>query len=224
MEHKKYRKIYRAGHPDLVGAFAAGDIITVTEKLDGSNASFWADPTTRTVRCGSRNLELVDGGLNGFWLWVQNNVEYDKLEEGYIYFGEWLCPHKITYPKEKLYNFYMFSVYDSATSTYLGQEEVEKSASRIGTEIVPTFYYGEYTNFDDIMEYAGQSAFAEFGEGVVVKNESRESMYMKIVTEKFAEVKGKKKERPASDGSRELAEMLITQARVEKELYKMLDE
>ena len=59
---------------------AQGDYITITEKIDGSNASFSYD---KTVDCGvrsySRNQVLNENlTLNGFYEWVIKNISPKK--------------------------------------------------------------------------------------------------------------------------------------------------
>lgn len=49
--------------------FSIGEQVTITEKVDDSNASFTYDPTTNTVLAFSRKNQLNEANtLNGFWL------------------------------------------------------------------------------------------------------------------------------------------------------------
>jgi len=76
--------------------FSIGEQVTITEKVDGSNASFTYDPTTNTVLAFSRKNQLNEANtLNGFWNWAQqlNVSQIDMLTQHgrYVIFGEWLC-------------------------------------------------------------------------------------------------------------------------------------
>lgn len=95
-EIKKYTSIERYGKSCTMNVLQVGDMISITEKIDGANASFRIDETNeRGVSCYSRRQPLMENGntLSGFWTWVNNNIVTikDKLNPNYIYFGEWLC-------------------------------------------------------------------------------------------------------------------------------------
>ena len=58
--------------PVNTGAFQVGDIISITEKVDGANASIRYDEKEDVLRAFSRNNELSkDQNLRGFWEYVQ---------------------------------------------------------------------------------------------------------------------------------------------------------
>lgn len=79
--------------PDFVGwpsiQRLSSDIVTVTEKVDGSNGVIWVGPD-KQVLAGSRNGWLLDGRENyGFAAWVAAHADtLWMLGEGYHY-GEW---------------------------------------------------------------------------------------------------------------------------------------
>lgn len=57
--------------PVNTGAFQVGDIISITEKMDGANASIRYDEKEDVLRAFSRNNELSkDQNLRGFWEYV----------------------------------------------------------------------------------------------------------------------------------------------------------
>lgn len=81
-EHKKFPKIPRASN----------EIITITEKIDGSNGLIYIDEDTSVVRAGSRNRWIEPGKQDnhGFAAWVEeNNEDLKMLGPGYHY-GEWM--------------------------------------------------------------------------------------------------------------------------------------
>jgi hypothetical protein len=58
-EHKKYTDIVRLGHKSTQDVLKVGDIISITEKIDGANASFMLDNESEIgVSCYSRNTPL----------------------------------------------------------------------------------------------------------------------------------------------------------------------
>ena len=88
-EIKKYTDVTRYGKSTTNGVIQEGDYITITEKIDGANASFRLDETNPLgVSCYSRNQPLSeDSRLNGFYDWVLENIVpiKDKLNPNYIY-------------------------------------------------------------------------------------------------------------------------------------------
>ena len=154
-------------------------------------------------------------------------------------YGEWLCPHTIKYPDDKYNNFYMYDVYDLEMQSYLPQDKVVAIAENLGLTMVPIFYIGEFISWEHCMSFVGKSELgAESGEGIVVKSQTRlndpdyrHPFYLKIVGEKFCETKAHghiKQTNPdvlaKLEADRELAETIITEARVTKILHKMVDE
>ena len=139
-EIKKYTKVVRYGKSETIDVLKQGDIISITEKIDGANASFRIDNTNDLgVSCYSRN-NLLDGHntLDGFYNWVRDNIIPTKqlLNPNYIYFGEWLIKHKVIYKEECYNNFYLFSIYDIEKEEYLSDEIVIEEAQRLNLKMV----------------------------------------------------------------------------------------
>ncbi|MGL5329683.1 MAG: RNA ligase family protein, partial [Peptostreptococcaceae bacterium] len=205
-EIKKYTDIIRYGKSQTEGVIKEGDYITITEKIDGANASFRLDETNPLgVSCYSRNQLLTEEStLSGFYEWVKENIVpiKDKLNPNYIYYGEWLVKHKIVYKDECYKNFYMFSIWDTSLelNQYLSDDIVLAEAERLELITVPYRYRGEYISFEHLMSFVGQSNMTKeenTGEGIVVKNVSyfdrfNRQCFVKIVSEKFAEVQKQK--------------------------------
>ncbi|PHA03065.1 hypothetical protein COE51_01600 [Bacillus pseudomycoides] len=235
MEQKKYTDIVRLGHKTTIGVLNEGDHIVIQEKLDGANASFRRDG--EVIRAYSRNHELNEqNNLGGFWQWTQT-LDVTKLVEGGIYFGEWLNPHKVKYP-EHVKTFWLYDIYDTETNRYIGFNLVKKVAEKLGLNLVPVFYEGEYKDFAHLESFVGKSALGgrlgdiETGEGIVVKNVNYKDrfgkqMFVKLVTDAFREVQ--KQKAPKDPNKEKTDEQLfvdtcLTKARVEKMLYKLIDE
>lgn len=93
MEMKRYTDIERL-KDKYREVFTKGELITITEKVDGSNASIRYDEETDSLAGFSRNRQVsVKDGLQGFFDFVQTRSKGDfkaVLGTRYIIFGEWL--------------------------------------------------------------------------------------------------------------------------------------
>lgn len=235
-EIMRYTKItrYNSKFADIL---KEGEYISITEKLDGANAQFYINDNVLCLQ--SRNTIVdKDNTLRGFYDWVNKNIEPIKhlLNPNYRYFGEWLCQHTVQYKKEYYSNFYLFSIWDITTKEYLSDEIVLSEAKRLNIQTVPYFYLGEYISLEHIMSFIGKSEMTleeNTGEGIVVKNtkykdKHNNQIFIKMVTEKFCEVKkiNKPKENILDNRYKniEIIKSVVTKARVEKLLYKLIDE
>lgn len=236
-ELKKYTDIIRYGRSDTEDVLKVGDYITITEKIDGANSSFRKDEGNPLgITMYSRNTILDESNtLRGFYNWCLEKIKpiKEKLNNNYIYYGEWLCQHKCVYKKEMYKNFYLFSIWNVEKGKYESDKIVKLEAERLGLTTVPYFYEGKFISFEHLQQFIGKSQLTEVpdtGEGIVVKNVNYINKYgkqcfVKLVTEKFAEIK--KQRPPKNPQKRELAiklETVLTEARVEKILYKLIDE
>lgn len=236
MEQTKYHSIVRLGHKSTVDVLNIGDYIVIQEKIDGANASFRKDGDV--VRAYSRNKELnEENTLGGFYQWVQENVKAEDLHEDAIYFGEWLNPHKVKYPDYEK-QFFLYDIYDTETERYIGFRLVELQAEKLGLNLVPVFYDGEYQSFEHLESFVGKTALGgmlgdkQTGEGIVVKNVNYEDrfgrqLFVKLVVDDFREVQKQKKYKNPNEALTPeaiLAHEVITQPRIEKLIYKFKDE
>lgn len=232
-EIKKYTDVIRLGHRSTVGVLNEGDYITISEKLDGANASFKLNEENQ-VDGFSRNGSVDEkNNLRGYYGWIKENIKPELLNPTYRYFGEFLINHTIQYKPEYYKNFYLFSVYDDELQEYLPDEIMESEALRLGINTVPLIYKGKYISFEHLMEFVGKSDMAvNFGEGIVVKNAKYRDKYghqcfVKLVHEDFTEVQKQKlpkdPNRPATP-EQEFANMCVTKARVDKMIHKLVDE
>lgn len=239
-EIKKYTDIIRYGKSCTEGVIKEGDMISITEKLDGANASFRLDDTNPLgVSCYSRNLPLNENNrLNGFYDWVLENIVpiKDKLNPNYIYYGEWLCKHKVVYKDEYYKNFYLFSIWDigEELQQYLPDGNIVSEANKLNILTVPYKYLGEYISFEHLMSFVGQSDMTlepNTGEGIVVKNTSyfdkhNRQCFVKLVSERFAEIQKQKlpKNPNVNNVLKSLIMTVLTKPRVEKLLFKLADD
>lgn len=237
-EIKKYMDIVRYGKSNTKDVLNKGDYISITEKIDGANASFTLDEENPLqVSCYSRNKALNKGNtLQGFYGWINENIVpiKDKLNPNYRYIGEWLVKHKVAYKDEYYKQFYLFSIWDDKTEEYLSDNIVLEEAHRLDLNTVPYFYMGEFESYEQLTEYIGKSNMTlrpNEGEGIVVKNANYKDKYskqcfVKLVSEKFAEVQKQKLPKNPNVNSKEieLIKTVLTKPRVEKLMYKLVDE
>lgn len=238
-EIKKYTDVIRYGKSCTEGVLKEGDIISITEKIDSANSSFRLDETNPLgISCYSRNQPLSEEQtLNGFYGWIKDNIMpiKNKLKPNYIYYGEWTGQsHKVQYKPEVSKNFFMFSIYDAESEKYLADEIVICESHRLELKHVPYFYQGKYISFDHLMSFVGKSDLTlipNTGEGIVVKNVNYvdnhgKQCFVKLVSEKFAEVQKQKppKNPNVNNVLKDLIMTVLTKPRVEKLLYKLVDE
>lgn len=236
MEQKKYHSIVRYGHKSTQDVLNKGDKIIIQEKIDGANASFAV--IDGELKCWSRNKELSMGNtLEGFYVWAKENINVDKLLDGVIYFGEWTAQHKVVYEGHAK-QFFLYDIFNLHLEEYVSFSMVRDEAKRLGLQLVPVFFEGEFESFDQLMSYVGRTDLngtlggEPSGEGVVVKNVAYrdrfgKQMFVKLVVDKFAEVQ---KQKTPKDPKKKFSEEelkvreCVTTPRVEKQLFKMIED
>ena len=214
-----------------------GDIISITEKIDGANSSFCVDDNELGISCYSRRQKLDPSNrLRGFYDFILDVIVpmKDKLNPNYRYYGEWCCSHTVQYKPEAYKKFYLFSIWDEEADRYLSDEIVKSEADRLGLTLIPYLYQGEYISYEHLMSFVGKSDLTlepNTGEGVVVKNVSyldrfNRQIFVKLVSEKFSEVVKQKppKDPTVNNEFRDLIRSVLTEARVEKLINKLVDE
>lgn len=230
MEQKKYPSVTRYGHRSTIGLLEVGDRIVIQEKIDGANASFMR--VGKEIKAWSRNTELDESNtLGGFYQFVQS-LDVDNIVEGALYFGEWTNKHKVHYPDYEK-QFFLYDVYNPMTQKYVSLQTVVEEAEYLGVQLVPIFYIGDYVSFDHLMSFVGRTELGgklgevETGEGIVVKKISDNNVFVKLVVDAFREVQRQKAPKdPQKTATQEqiFVNDNVTPARVEKFLYKFVDE
>ena len=238
---KKYKDIERL-KDKYATAFKPGEHITITEKIDGANASIVVNENGTLTACSRRNELSESNTLQGFYNFVQTLVPEDVatvLTTRYILFGEWLVKHTIKYPEDRMRQFYVFDIYDTETEQYMPWEFTKTIAGFLNLKTVPLFYDGPFTSWEDIYSYVGKTEMdAEpTGEGIVIKSQDRldnkfsgTPEYVKIVAKEFSEVHDSKphnvdpEKLAAKTAAEELAKTIVTERRVEKSIQKLIED
>lgn len=223
MEQRKYESISGI-HKVSNKGFNQGDIIHISEKIDGANASFMIDDDG-VKHFFSRNKELVDGDtLRGFTIWAEKNIKWDKVHKGFIFYGEWIVQHKVVYNDNIKNTFKLFDIWDIKEGKYLNPYAVKRIAEDLLRISTPDcFYEGEYQGLEHIKQFVGMSNITEKGEGVVIRNLTQ-GIKAKWVREDFSEVKAVKQPKMQNLQALSLIEQFLTLPRIEKFIYKGLDE
>jgi len=218
-------------------AFEVGDIIQITEKWDGSNASVGYDADSDSLVAFSRKQTLSLGNtLNGFWDYVQGLDKTGfKANPTYRVFGEWGNKNKIIYNADNYKKWYVYDIFDMGTEKWLPQDIVKKFCNDYGFIYIHVLYEGPFISWDHCRSFMNSPAYGDRQEGVVVKNQTklndpntRQPFYLKIVNEDFKETKAPKVVDPEQEAKKvyaySLAESIVTKNRIEKMIYKLRDE
>lgn len=243
MEQKKYVDIERLKDKYAL-AFKDGEHIVVSEKIDGANASIRYNSETGALEAFSRRNRLNEHNtLQGFYVYVLtlDPVKWANATSNgrYIIFGEWLVKHSVAYPQDKLRQFYVFDVWDTETEQYTPWAFTYQMANALGLNMVPIFYDGAFTSWEDLYKYVGKTEMGAepIGEGIVIKSQDRldnkfsgTPAYVKIVAKEFSEIHQSKPHEvdPAKLAEKQaqisIVESIATQRRTEKTIQKFVED
>ena len=231
--------------PKNTGAFEPGDIIQITTKIDGANASIAWDETTSKLEIFSRtNLLNSPGALRGFYDYVKTEIEPKtdwSIYKDFVFFGEWCVGHTIkSYNKEWFNKWRVYDIWCKSTGCYVSQEQVKAICKQLSLDYIEELYYGPFISWDHCKSFLNKSiAYGPEQEGIVIKNQSKLNnennkapAYLKIVNECFKESQHSKKDKKTLDPEAEaakaeavkLAASIVTEARVRKLILKLIDE
>ena len=123
VEHKNYIDI-QAFQMKYADGFKPDDIISITEKIDGSNASFQYFSEDNIVHCFSRKKVLdSQNNLNGFYEYClrlpSSTVDFLRSNPTLRVFGEYNLNHIVKYPDEMKKTFHCFDIYDTINQLWL---------------------------------------------------------------------------------------------------------
>ena len=233
-----------AVRPKNTGAFEPGDIIQITTKIDGANASIAWDETTGKLEIFSRtNLLDSPGALRGFYDYIKTEVELKADWESYVdfvFFGEWEVHHTCNYNKDVYGRWYIYDIWDKMSGNYCSQDFVKQFCKYHNFDYIEELYYGPFISWDHCRSFLNKStAYGPEQEGIVIKNQTklgnsdnRYPVYIKIVNDKFKESQHSKKPPKEIDPEKEaekqkaaeLASSIVTEARVRKLILKLIDD
>lgn len=229
--------------PKNTGAFEPGDLIQITTKIDGANASISWDETTGKLEIFSRtNLLDQPGSLRGFYDYVKTEIEPKtdwSAYKDFVFFGEWCVKHSVAYNPEWYNKWRVYDIWCKSAGRYVSQEQVKAICKQLGLEYIEELYYGPFVSWDHCRSFLKKStAYGPGQEGIVCKcmsklasSDRRDPAYLKIVNDEFKEshkVKAKREPSPEEAAAKErgttLAASVATEARVRKIILKLVDE
>ena len=250
MKQKHFVDIEQARFEDTefrqnnVAAFVPGDIIQISEKIDGSNASVAWDEDKQELACFSRKQPLnFNNTLRGFYNYVQSFTteqrDWFKFHPQITLFGEWgLNDNKIkSYATEWTKEWIVYDAWNSDFNQWMPQTFVKRAAAELGLHYIHVLYEGPFISWDHIKSFLHKNTYGDSQEGVIVKNQTRLEdidnrmpSYLKIVNDSFKEAmktRGKK-EKSADEIAEEarvneLVNSIVTQRRVEKSIERLRD-
>lgn len=166
-----------------------GTPMYITEKLDGSSATFYhvaqSDGSPYFGVC-SRNLDLLDTEGNTFWSLAKKYDLANKLPLGYCVQGEAVGEGIQKNPlKLKGQNLYIYNVYDILNTRYLNYAEFIAFCKDLGLQTVPVLdaNYTLNTNVEGLL------AMAE-GKSVICSTTEREGIVLRPLVEKQEVIAG----------------------------------
>ena len=197
---KPYLHVERLGKTEVDNILCG--TVRLTAKLDGTNASVWADEDGR-MRYGSRKREIsIEDDNAGFAAWMNSKtleaqllVRACRANPNWIIYGEWSVGQvgaikKYTdYAKNKLW---IFDIYNRETEKYLTWDELEAALAiydllRYRVKLLATL-----TNptLDDIIKVANENTFLlegtdTLGEGVVIRRDNYTNCYGRYAVAKY---------------------------------------
>ena len=214
--------------------FVPGDLIQITEKIDGSNASI--QKIDDKLEVYSRRMQLdAKNTLEGMYEYVQT-LDPNLFDERYVVFGEWLLQRKLKYNDSAMYKWYVYDMYDLETNKWMTQDVVKEFCNKAGLNYVHVLYEGPFISWEHCKTFLHDPMYGDKQEGIVIKNQTKlntpysdETYYLKIVNKEFKETKAYKAPKSAEQLSAEqeakdLALTIITERRVEKMLFALRDD
>lgn len=238
LSHKSFIDI-KAFQIKFSDCFEAGDIISIQEKLDGSNSSIQYDPETDSLMCFSRKMILNPmNTLNGFYEYVQKlDKTIFKKYPNFRLFGEWSLKHLIRYEESQIKKFHCFDIYDTENKQWQSRDVVKNICAEANIQMIPELYYGEFISWEHVQSFIGKTVFGlSTGEGIVLKNQTKlnnpnekKPFVVKLVATEYLETAQRKIREPINPDELakreylyELASTIVTENRVEKSIYKMI--
>jgi len=242
-QFKKYPKIYYLGVEENSEFFDFGeDTVVIEEKVDGGCGVVWLDEDN-IIHVGSRNRDLTQEGDEKTFAKQRAGLmailKGKKLDSQYMYYFEWMAPHTIKYDtapdvigidiRAKR------SIIEGEYGLFLARDRRAQLFDELGIENVPLVWRGKINELkkQEVGKLIPQSKYYNGkAEGIVIKNYCRKSrqgnyqLYAKVVADEFKENNkaifgGIRKKNTDTE---KIVEQYCTEARVKKQIQKLLNE
>jgi hypothetical protein len=191
-----YPKVWALGHPAIRELFNGP--VAVQEKIDGSQFSF--GNIGGALHCRSHGAVIDPSSPQTLFAPAVEAAialhDVGKLPDGWTYRAEAVYKPKhntLTYGRAPESGMVVFDI-DTGLESRMLPEDVQAEASRLGLEVVPTFFFGEISSTAELaglLETESMLGGAKI-EGVVAKNYARwgkdgKMLMGKYVSEAFKE-------------------------------------
>ena len=197
---KPYLHVERIDKKEVEGIL--NGIVYLTAKLDGTNASVWADEDGY-IRYGSRKREIsIEDDNAGFAAWMKSDSEeaallirFCQANPDMIVYGEWGVS-KVgaikKYTKEAIDKLWIFDIYNRKEERYLTWDEFNYALTMYDLIDYRVKLLATLTNpvFDDIVRVANENKFLlegtdTLGEGVVIRRDNYINCYGRYAVAKY---------------------------------------
>jgi hypothetical protein len=197
---KPYLHVERLGKTEVDNILCG--TVRLTAKLDGTNASVWADEDGR-MRYGSRKREIsIEDDNAGFAAWMKSDAEeaallirFCQANPNMIVYGEWGVS-KVgaikKYTKEAVNKLWIFDIYSREEERYLTWDEFNATLIMYDLIDYRVKLLATLTNptLDDVIKIANENTFLlegtdMLGEGVVIRRDNYINCYGRYAVAKY---------------------------------------
>lgn len=197
---KPYLHVERLGKTEVDNILCG--TVRLTAKLDGTNASVWADEDGR-MHYGSRKREIsVEDDNAGFAVWMESSAEeailltrFCQANPSMIVYGEWGVS-KVgaikKYTEEAVNKLWIFDIYTREEDRYLTWDEFNAALIMYDLIDYRVGLLATLTNptLDDVIKIANENTFLlegtdTLGEGVVIRRDNYVNCYGRYAVAKY---------------------------------------
>lgn len=183
-------------YPELFDEFVGAEVY-VTQKLDGSSATFIND--AGTLRVCSRNLELKDTKKNTLWRLARGYDLANKLSPGFALqcecVGEGIQKNPMGLKGQDIR---CFNVVDTKTRKLLPATDIALLTDALGVPMVPTVFRGtfKWKSLKDLKDFTNEVKYDNGApaEGIVVRpvepvysQKLGKELSLKVISENYKE-------------------------------------
>jgi len=236
-EFMKYPKIYALGKQENEDIFKDNDEIIVQEKMDGANFRFTIKDGK--IIFGSRTQQItsddgedvnVQKGFATCLKYIRETISFKEYNEGFIYYGECMIKHTMSYDWDNIPRFLGFDIYSIKEGQFMPYAFMEDAFTNLGLKVVPRIHDFDLTKIDDdsipLTVYPPKADPKKQAEGVVFKNYNKQ-IFAKYVRLQFKEDNAKTfggTPKYEETYSGKIAARFATNARIDKCIFKLVDE
>ena len=236
METQFYQHIVRLGTDEVEGIL--NGTVYIYTKLDGTNTGVHYENGQIVVNSRKRELteEKDNAGSRKYVLSQEKYKEFFKDYPNLYLYGEFLVKHTVRTYEDLAWNkLYIFDVVDFSNHRYLSYEEYAPILEKYDIEYIPLIAKLDSPTKEEVESCLNKTTYLQkdnkLGEGIVIKrydgwrNKYNKITWAKIVRTEFtASHKSSKNTYTGTNIEQDIVDKFCTEAFVEKELAKILEE